>query len=317
MKTKLLALALGMGLLAGAAHAVPTLSFSNVPAGWNGSYSIKLTGFEAFASSTGVVRAPGAAPQVGDVNFGVLRVTSITVNDGPGTGTTIWTDGDGGAEIMGVFSGITISAFAPPSVIDIDGPGPMPPVPVAGALLATGGLADFYINSAGSFNSVNVNGGFAQGIGGYAAELGGTCDLNENCYHGISDQGGGLLLSTEYVPGVLSNVGDNTTTVYGTINPNALLSGTANGFLKVTGGSDQDRFDTNGYLGGSADMNANNTFCSVTEAGCVDSGVGYGDWTTKINDPVVGTVKLPEPASLGLVGAALLGLGMVRRRKSA
>ena len=97
MKTKLLALALG--LAACVAQAAPTFSFKNLPAGWDGRFSIKLTGFESF--SNGI--------NIGSQNYGILKVTSIqTVGF---SSTTIWSDGDNGAEITGVFSGITVSNF--------------------------------------------------------------------------------------------------------------------------------------------------------------------------------------------------------------
>ena len=65
MKTKLLAIALG--LAACVAQAAPSFSFNNVPAGWDGAYSIKLTGFENFTAGT----------TIGSQNYGVLKVTSI------------------------------------------------------------------------------------------------------------------------------------------------------------------------------------------------------------------------------------------------
>lgn len=281
MKTKLLALALS--LAACAAQAAPTFSFTNVPAGWDGRYSIKLTGFESFS----------AGLSVGSQNFGVLKITSITTI-GFGS-TTIWSDGQNGAEITGVFSAIQVAAFTPA------GPG--------GFLEATGGSAAFFINPFGSYAGV---GGAGQGTGGYAAETGGSCAANNNCYHGISDvAGGGLLLSADYVPGVFG-----ADTVAGSLIASNPLRGSAAGFLAVSGGSAQALFDTNGFVGGTADLNANNTFCTVGTDACATVGEA-GNWQLAIDDPVKGSVKLPEPASLALVGGALLGLGLVRRRKSA
>lgn len=292
MKTKLLALALALGLAAVAAQAAPTFSFKNVPAGWDGAFSIKLTGFENFTDNL----------NVGSQNYGVLKITSIqTIGFNE---TTIWSDGDNGAEIMGVFSGITVSSFQP----FLGG----------GVLSATGGSASFYINPMGSSAAA---GGFSQGVAGYAA-AGGGCTFNQNCYNGVSNVAlGGLLLDANYVPGV-DPLNPLSTTVYGNLQTANPLRGNAQGYLAVTGGSAQAQFDTNGFIGGTADLNANNTFCTVGTASCATFAQAggtpaSGGWQLKIDDPVVGSVKLPEPASLALVGAALVGLGMARRRKSA
>ena len=94
MKTKLIALALG--LAATAAQAVPGFSFTNIPPGWNGQFSVKLAGYESFTGD------PLAA---GSQNFGVVRVTGIyTLGGDP-----LWVQGQGGAEITGIFSGITVN----------------------------------------------------------------------------------------------------------------------------------------------------------------------------------------------------------------
>lgn len=283
MKSKLLALALG--LAACAAQAAPSFSFTNVPAGWDGQYSVKLTGYETFAGS------PFAD---GTQNFGVLRVTGIYTLDGD----PLWVQGQGGAEITGVFSGITVNGAASGG----------------SQLNATGGSASFFINPVGSLTGV---GGFAQGLGGYGAA---GCSINTNCYNGISNvAGGGSFLDASYVPGI-SALFPNIT-VAGSLTNSNPLTGTATGYLAATGGTYKDMFDTNGYLSGAADMIAKNSFYTVGEPGggsqAAAGGPGANAWTLRIDDPITGSVKLPEPASLALVGLGLLGAGLARRRKSA
>jgi hypothetical protein len=295
MKSKLLALLVGTAASFGAA-AAPSFSLNSY-AGWDGSFSIKLAGYESFTSGLAV----------GSQNFGVLKVTSILSGDG---NHTLWTDGQGGAEITGIFSGIQISA--------LNGFGNVAQV------LSTGGLSSFFINPFGSLLSTTGGLGFSQGLGGYAAA--GACAVNQNCYNGISNVAGGAsFLTTKWVAGVDDVAGDTSTTVDGVfLSLTTPQSGFAAGYMSVTGGTYATTFDTNSFTfttpgNAPADFRANNTFCTpgancsatVADAGGLPTA---GGWALRIDDPVNG--RVPEPGSIALVGLGLLAAGFARRRKA-
>jgi hypothetical protein len=281
MKVKTLAMAVGLSLATTSAFAVPTFSLTNTPPGWDGQIEIKFSNYENFDN------LPVA---VGDENYGILKISSIT---DPNSGNTLWSDGDAGAELTGVFNGITvktISGAAPSLVVD-----------------STGGTGNIYINDFGTFGGV---GGFGQGTGGYVA-AGGGCATGDLCYNGISNGGGGLFLSFDWV--AVGLVADGTITVSGTFNSlTTPLTGTAQGYVDVTGGLYGSMFDTNGQLGGS-DLFVQNDYCTNGQTGCVNPAVG--DWQLRSNDPIRGRVTIPEPATVTLMGLGLMGMGFGARRR--
>lgn len=272
-----LSLATALGAASMSAAAIPSFSLG----GFTGDVEIKYSNFESF----------DGALDAGTENYGVVKITSIVDAN---TSSTLWSDGQDGAELTGVFNGIKIKTVTPSGgqfVID-----------------STGGKLNLYINPLGSFASA---GGFAQGaVTGYT-DVGGGCVAKMLCYDGISNAaGGGLFLSLAWT--AVGVVADPTITVDGTFNSlTTPLTGSAQGYLNVIGGPYAGMFNSNGQLGGS-DMFNQNSVCTPGQIGCVSlSAAGgapaAGGWALRSNDPLRVTV-IPEPGTLMLVGLSLLAL---------
>ncbi|MBS0304319.1 MAG: PEP-CTERM sorting domain-containing protein [Proteobacteria bacterium] len=293
MKRTLLTAAIALAASAGAL-AAPTFGLKNLPSGWDGSFEIKFQNMEAFTGDLTSFVNQATTPIY---NYGVAKLSSIV---DPGSGNTIWADGDNGAEITLIFNNISVKTVTP----------------ILGGFQvdSTGGLMSMFINPMGAFSAA---GGFAQGLGGYAT---GGCLINQLCYNGISGvAGGGAFLDLAWA--AVGIVADPTVTVHGTFTSlTTPQTGTAQGYLNVTGGPYAANFDTNGQLGGS-DLFSQNDFCTPGQIGCVNLAAAGGSpaaggWPLRSNDPVRGAF-VPEPGTLGLVGLALLGIGAgaVRRRR--
>jgi hypothetical protein len=264
-------------LSAAPVQAAPSLgaAFDN----YNGPVKIKFENWESFDTRD---------IEVGSINFGVLRVTSIHDADG----NALFVSGFMGSPwLTGVFYGIEVTEVTP------DGTG------FNGK--ATGGRIDIYLNP----TNFDPN----QGTGGYGAA---GCAIGGSCYNGITNvPGGELVLSLELASGIdplNSNV-----TLNADFNTATLpTSGGAQAYYNVIGGSLASKFDTDSLDTpfGKRDMYAENNFCPNGFPGC---GTEAGDWQLQSDDPIEGYV-IPEPATLAVLGVGLLGLGVaVRRRRRA
>ncbi len=176
---------------------------------------------------------------------------------------------------------------------------------------------DVIQNTGGAFELFNVPAfpNFAQGTGGYLT--GGCSAVNTLCYNTVTNQSGHTtpILTMDLIPG--ADTADPTATLVVTANGTTIpLTGTAVGWMDITGGSDAGQFTKRGFttaIGTPADMSLEDSFCA-NMAGCAGVIAPVGNWEQLDSDPV-GANVLPEPASLGLLGTALLGFGSWMRRR--
>jgi hypothetical protein len=117
---------------------------------------------------------------------------------------------------------------------------------------------------------------------------------------------GVLALSANFVPGIVT--GDATTTFQSSITAlTSPFTGKGTGYASITGGTLASILDSNSYLGGAADL--------LFESDVKAPTGGSKGWPVTSSDPVSGT-SVPEPGTLALLGAGMLGLIGFKRRKA-
>jgi len=265
--------------------------------GYSGPITIKFQDYEAFTGQGG--------PVPGNQNFGVFEITSITgggniLYQGP-VGTPTMSD----PLIVGVFSGIKVTGTSgsPPTENTYN----------------TGGVFSLYDDTGQKFG---VGGIAGQGLGGYTT--GGCVAVDTQCYNGITNKGYDNILNLMLVPGANSSTTPATTgtgngitsTLFAQIAVASPLTGSASGYADITGGTDAGQFGRGGETTGAgtaADIFFQDDFCASASGSC--SGP-ISNWLLGSEDPIT-AAAVPEPGTLSLAGAGLLGLGFFswRQRK--
>jgi hypothetical protein len=236
-------------------------------------------------------------------NWGIFNVSSIqaggvaTPNEDISGGTAYFADGFSGGQVHGIFYGLTFTS----------------------ATTLTGGYIDFYWTDGSSITNADLNGGFAP--------------TNRTGWNAAGKFTAGTLLARlQFQSGAVD--GDANTTITSDTDPlNFSGTGQADGFASVmdinndgvidasdgfwAASLDSDWFfvDPNGNgirgeAGETRDLRFSTFFQNLDSW---DDGANVQG--IRSNDPAR-AYAVPEPASLALVGAALLGVALSRRRKA-
>jgi hypothetical protein len=258
-----------------------------------------------------------AVPSVGNENYGLIVGGNIISS----SGGTYGGPGGGDDYLVGVFGGITIAAiYNGTTPVSTFGPGEVS--------YATGGEFHLYDVPVSDFASVTAFNNFMNSTGPSGFSSGcGTQTLAQVaagtsfCYNGLTNLAG----VKDILDLGLQNAYDIGGTYY-TLSAGltATLSGVANGWADVNGGTDMAKFDNATEAAGGLSPLATGTLTDISliDDFCAESAKCNSlylnkvdsNWTAASSDPYEGAT-VPEPASVALFGTGLLGLGAALRRR--
>jgi len=228
--------------------------------------------------------------------WGIFRITEIRAMDS--SSTILWSDGQGGVELMGIFYGMVdnvVIASGSPKASEI-------------FIQSQNIRYAIYENDWGTFASAETNGLTGAGQGSF-----GRTGFSE--YNGITD--GRLLLEGYSVRGQQDGfygqdgVEMEHAQFLSWFTPNADLTSGSGGYqtrINLTGGDWYAYYKTDHMDG---DFQIQGTTADNSGADKLVNPVG--NWTVQDNDPMRGRYSVPEPMTMSLL--ALGGLALLRRRK--
>jgi len=289
---KSIAIAFGITALCGAANATNiTLQAGNLAftvSSYDSGNLYYQTSLGSICNSTASCTAVASNPLTGalaanagtDSSWGIFTIESIKNID---TNATVYTDGQGGQYLTGMFGGLQDYSAA----VGLDAHGHL-----STTIQDIGGWLNVYQNSS-PLNPGN-------------ATIKGPTYRSGNNYAGIT--GGTLMLSAAFTSS--GELGDTTSTYSSSYNPLNVF-GAGEGYLTVTGGvwnsTMQKGAIMDPFTGQFYDMSFNDTYHPTT-------GSTADGWTVLAAGEADGAA--PEPGSIAMIGLGLAALASLRRRKN-